>query len=127
MNNNYRISPFSRETNNLRQSGVNIQQNESDNISNENSLRGNTNNNNNNQNNNKADIKVCVKFNCCGTPYFQFGRTIFFYCPNSLKDKNISNKYYSTTVNASEMPDPIFSIGPECKLYIIIFYFYLRR
>ena len=123
MINNDRISHYSKESNNLKQSGVNIHQNEIDNNSNENSIGVNTNNNNNNQNIHKTDSKVCIKFNCCGTPYFDFGRTLFFYFPGSLKDTNISNKFYSTTVNLSELPDPIFSIGPECKLYFIIFIF----
>ena len=117
MNNNYRLSPYSRETNNLRQNGVNSNRNESDNVSNEISVGGNTNNNNINRTTPKTDSKVSVRFNCCGTPHFTFGKTLFFYCPKSLKDMKISSNYYSTTVNLSEMPDPIFSIGPECKFY----------
>ena len=120
-NDNQRISYFSRETKNLKQSSININQN-NDIKSNENSLERNTNNNNNNnQNVNKKDTQVVVEFNCCGTPHFTFGKTLFFYCPNSLKNTEISNKYYSTTVNLSELPDPPFSIGPECKLYFFIF------
>ena len=125
-NDNQRISYFSRETKNLKQSSINIEQN-NDNKSNENSLERNTNNNyNNNQNVNRKDTQVVVEFNCCGTPHFTFGRTIFFYCPNSLKNTEISNKYYSTTVNLSELPDPPFSIGPECKFYFFIFYLYKK-
>ena len=120
-NDNQRISYFSRETKNLKQSSININQN-NDIKSNENSLeRNENNNNNNNQNVNKKDTQVVVEFNCCGTPHFTFGKTLFFYCPNSLKNTEISNKYYSTTVNLSELPDPPFSIGPECKLYFFIF------
>ena len=120
-NDNQRISYFSRETKNLKQSSININQN-NDIKSNENSLeRNENNNNNNNQNVNKKETQVVVEFNCCGTPHFTFGKTLFFYCPNSLKNTEISNKYYSTTVNLSELPDPPFSIGPECKLYFFIF------
>ena len=117
MNNNYRTSPYSRETNNLKQSGINInvQQNSLENNPNseDNSLGGNA--NNNNQNIQKKDSQILVEFNCCGTPHFTFGKTLFFYCPHSLKNTEISNNYYSTTINLSEMPDPPFSIGPECK------------
>ena len=70
MINNDRISHYSKESNNLKQSGVNIHQNEIDNNSNKNSIGVNTNNNNNNQNIHKTDSKVCVKFNCCGTLFF---------------------------------------------------------
>ena len=121
MNNNYRISPYSKETNNLKQNIINNIQNSNDINSNENSI-GNTNNNNNNGNSQKKDTQVTVEFNCCGTPHFRFGNTIFFYCPNSLKNTEISKKYYSTTVNLSEMPDPLFSIGPECKSYFFIIF-----
>ena len=125
-NDNQRISYFSRETKNLKQSSININQN-NDIKSNENSLERNTNNNNNNnQNVNKKDTQVVVEFNCCGTPHFTFGKTLFFYCPNSLKNTEISNKYYSTTVNLSELPDPPFSIGPECKHYFFIFNLYKK-
>lgn len=129
MNNNYRSSPYSRETNNLKQNGIsiNVQQIPVENNPNSdnNSLEGNT--NYNNQNNYKKESQILVEFNCCGTPYFTFGKTLFFYCPHSLKNTEISKQYYSTTVNLSEMPDPLFSIGPECKFYFFIFYFYLRR
>ena len=127
MINNRRISPFSRETNNLKQNGSNSQKNSNDNNSNDNSLRGNTNNNYNNQNIRIADSQVVVEFNCCGTPHFTFGKTLFFYCPNSLKNTEISKEYHSTTVKLSEMPDPPFALGPECKFYFFIFIFYLRR
>lgn len=126
MINNNRISPYSRETNNLRQNGFNSQENSKENNSNENSLRGNT-NNNNNQSIRMADSQVAVVFNCCGTPHFTFGKTLFFYFPNALKNKEISKEYHSTTVKLSEMPDPPFSLGPECKFYFFIFIFYLRR
>ena len=123
-NNIQKVSYFSRETNNLKQSVVNINQNNNENNSKDNSLDPNTNNNNNNnQNEYKKDTQVVVEFNCCGTPHFTFGKTLFFYCPNSLKDTEISNKYYSTTVNLSELPDPPFSIGPECKHHFFNFIF----
>ena len=126
MNNNNRVSPYSGETNNLKQNGFNAQQNSNDNISNENSL-GENRNNNNNQNIRIGDSQVVVEFNCCGTPHFTFGNTLFFYCPFSLKNTEISKEYHSTTVKLSEMPDPPFSIGPECKFYFLILIFYLRR
>ena len=113
-----RISQYSKETNTLKQNIINNVQNSNDNNSNENSL-GNT-NNNNNDNTQKKDSQISVEFNCCGTPHFRFGNTIFFYCPHSFKNTEISSEYYSTTVNLSDMPDPPFSIGPECKSY----YFY---
>ena len=125
MNNANRISHYSKETNNLKQHIINVGQNSDDNNSNENSI-GNTNNNNNNNNNEntqKKDAQITVEFNCCGTPHFTFGKTLFFYCPNSLKNTEISSKYYSTTVNLSEMPDPPFSIGPECKFIFFNFLF----
>ncbi len=115
INVNYRTSPYSIESNNLKENrNPNSINNNLD--ENENSIGANTNNNNNNaQNIQKRDKEVMIKFNCCSTPYFTFGGTLFFYCPNSLKNLNISNKYYSSTVNLSELPDPPFSLGPECK------------
>jgi hypothetical protein len=112
---NIRTSHYVKETNNLKENRINIPPNSIDNNSNENenSIGGNT--NKSNENIEKKDIKINVFFNCCNTPYFTFGRTLFFYCPNSLKNTDISNEYYSSSVNLSEMPDPPFSIGPECK------------
>ena len=126
MNNNNRVSPYSGETNNLKQNGLNAQQNSNDNNSNENSLGRDTNNNNNNQNIRIGDSQVMVEFNCY-TPYFTFGNTLFFYCPHSLNNMEISKEYHSTTVKLSEMPDQPFSIGPECKFNFFILIFYLRR
>ena len=120
MNDDFRISPYNKETNILKQSRVMIGQISNDNHSNENSI-GNTNNNENNEKTQKKDTQITVEFNCCGTPHFTFGRTLFFYFPNSLKNTDISNKYYSTTVSLSEMPDPPFSIGPECKFFFNYF------
>lgn len=120
MNNNYRITHYSKETNNLKQNIINNIQNSNDNNSNENNI-GNENNNDNNGTPQKKDTQINVEFNCCGTPHFRFGNTIFFYYPHSLKKTEVSNKYYSSTVNLSDMPDPPFSIGPECKSY----FFYL--
>lgn len=120
---NYRTSPYSIESNNLKQNRLNENPSSNNNIDeneNENSIRANTNNNNNNaQNIQKKDQQVMIQFNCCSTPYFKFGQTLFFYCPNSLKDLNISKQYYSSTVNLSELPDPPFSLGPECKFYFL--------
>lgn len=116
---NYRTFPYSIESNNLKQNRLNENPSSNNNIDeneNENSIRANTNNNNNNaQNIQKKDQQVMIQFNCCSTPYFKFGQTLFFYYPNSLKDLNISKQYYSSTVNLSELPDPPFSLGPECK------------
>ena len=123
MINNNRVSPYSRETNQLKQNRIDIQENSNDNNSNDNSLRGNTNNNNNNQIIRIADSQVAVEFNCCGTPHFNFGKTLFFYFPNSLNNTEISKEYHSTTVKLSEMPDPPFSLGPECKFYFFILFF----
>ena len=120
---NNRISPYSRETNILKHNGVNSQ-NSNDNISNEISIKENSNNNNiNNQNIRIADSQIVVELNCCGTPHFTFGKTLFFYCPNSLKNTEISKEYHSNTVKLSEMPDPPFSIGPECKFYFLYLFF----
>lgn len=128
---NYRTSPYSIESNNLKQNRLNESPNSiNDNIEeNENSIRANTNNNNNNaQNGQKRDKQVMIKFNCCSSPYFKFGQTLFFYCPNSLKNLNISNQYYSSTVNLSELPDPLFSLGPECKFcFLFLFLLSLKR
>ena len=126
---NNRISPYSRETNILKRRDFNSQ-NSNDNISNEISIKENTNNNNNNINNQNiriADTQISVEFNCCGTPHFTFGKTLFFYCPNSFKNTEISKEYHSNTVKLSEMPDPPFSIGPESKFYFFIFIFCLIR
>ena len=121
---NYRTSPYSIESNNLKQNRLNENPSSINNNldENENSIRANTNNNNNEQNIQKKDQQIIIQFNCCSTPYFKFGQTLFFYCPNSLKNLNISNQYYSSTVNLSEMPDPPFSLGPECK-FCFLFYF----
>ena len=113
---NQRISPYSRETNGLKQNRLNYDENPINNNSDENSIGVNANNNNNT----KKDQQIKIEFNCCNTPYFRFGHSLFFYCPNSLKNIGITNNYYSLTANLSEMPDPPYSIGPECKFY---FYF----
>ncbi len=117
-NNNFRTSPYSKETNNLRVNRMNNANIAFDNNSNENSIGRNTNRNNqNNEYVRKKDFIINVSLNCC-TPYFTFGKTTFFYCPNSIKS--------SSTRNLSQMPDPPFSIGPECK-FILIFIFLFKR
>ena len=108
---NLRVSPYSGETNGLKQNNQNPINTNSD----ENNIEVNANNNNNNT---KKDQQIKVEFNYCGTPYFRFGNSLFFYYPNSLKDMGITNKYYSLTANLSEMPDPPFNLGPECKNFI---------
>ena len=121
----FRTSQYSKETNNLRANRVNLQHSSLGNNSDDICVEGNQ-NNNNNQDNQKKDIQVNIEFNCCKTPYFSFGKTLFFYCPNSLKHENVSDKYYTSKVNLSELPDPPFSIGPECKFIYFSFFIFKK-
>ena len=121
--NNKIVSAYSNETNNLRNIN-NININDNNKIENNNSGNNVYENNNNEIITNTTNfrlIQVSIKFKCC-TPYFIFGKTIFFYFPNSLKELDISDKYYTNTFDLSKMPDPPFSIGIQCK--IISFYFF---
>lgn len=114
--NNKIISSYSNEMNNLRNPGNDINANNPNNINID---------NNNESNNIEANInhrirEVSIKYSGC-TPYFEFGNTIFFYFPNSLKDLNISDKYSENTVDLSQMPDPPFAIGNKCKFFYLFF------
>ena len=98
MNNGGIISSYSNEANNLRVRNENI-----------------NNENNNNENNINIRAKqISIQYQCC-TPYFQLGNVIFFYCPNSLKNLEISDKYYTNSLDLSQMPYPPFAIGSKCK------------
>ena len=117
--NNKIVSSYSNETNNLRNiNNINV------NINNENNNNIiNANENNSNEIiTNSTITQISLKYMCC-TPYFQFGNMIFFYFPCSLKELEISDKYYTNTLDLSKMPDPPFSIGIKCK---IIFYYFFR-
>ena len=105
--NNKIVSPYSNEVNNLRN-----YQNINPNNENNNIIEANINN---------RIKQVSIKYSCC-TPYFQFGKTIFFYFPNSLKDLKITDIYYTNTYDLSQMPDPPFSIGYKCKFFFSYFY-----
>ena len=105
--NNKIVSSYSNEVNNLR----NYQ-----------NINPNNENNNNNESNINYRIKqISIKYSCC-TPYFQLGKTIFFYFPTSLNDLKISDNYYTNTYDLSQMPDPPFSIGYKCKKFILFYY-----
>ena len=107
--NNKVVSSYSNETNNLR------------NNINRNAI--NENNENNVSNTINRIKQISIQYSCC-TPYFQLGKTIFFYFPHSLSDLKITDKYYTNTFDLSQMPDPPFSIGNQCKFFS--FYFILR-
>ena len=98
------VSSYSNENNNLRVINHNNQNNE----------------NNNEENMNSRIKQIMIEYECC-TPYFKLGKTIFFYFPHSLKDLDISNKYYTNTVDLSQMPDPPFAVGDKCKFLFFIF------
>ena len=102
------VSSYSNERNNLRQSKNNNIENP------ENNENINNNEINNTNNINRPIKEISLKY-CCCTPYFIFGKSIFFYFPNSLNDLDISSNYYSNTVDLYQMPDPPFSIGIKCK------------
>ena len=126
----FRVSPIYGETNNLRTNNSNSNQNQrknsnEDNNSNNNKINGNNNINNNNENNENnidsftqfSDQDITINYsNCCKTPYFIFGKSIFFYCPHSLSNKN-DNGYYTSNTKLSLLPDPLFYFGPEYKTF----------
>ena len=74
------------------------------------SIELNENNIKNNENKRKDThydyIILIKKLPLLGIKYFEFGKTLFFYCCCSLKE----NKYELSTI-----PTPSFTIGPECK------------
>ena len=112
--NNKIVSSYSNETNNLR---------------NRNQLQNN-NNNNIETNINHRIKEISIQYKCC-TPYFKFGKVIFFYCPCSLNNLKISNEYYTNVFDLYKMPDPPFAIGDKCKYFLLIFisktkHFYLH-
>ena len=101
--NNKKVASYSNERNNLRN---NREINENNNIE---------------ANINRGIKQITIKYSGC-TPYFKLGNIIFFYCPGSLNNLEISNKYYTNTVNLSQMPDPPFSIGSKCKTFCSTFF-----
>ena len=105
--NNRIVSSYSNENNNLR------------------NVRNVNPNEENNNNNVEANVdrwvkQISIQYSCC-TPYFKLGKMIFFYCPNSLSDLNISDKYFTNTFDLSQMPDPPFCIGSQCKTFLSTF------
>ena len=105
----------------INQNSLNV--NSFNNNNNDNSLERHVNDNNNTENNGnnvkKVDLKIKVEFNCCLTPYFTVGGTLFFYYPNALKGLRPGK-----TVNLSIIPDAPFTLGPERKLSFFIFLLY---
>ena len=106
--NNKAVSSYSNEENNLR------------NNRNMNPINENNNNNNNGSNVINRMKQISIQYSCC-TPYFKFGKTIFFYFPNSLNDLELTDKYFTNTFDLSQMPDPPFSIGYKCKFSLLYF------
>jgi hypothetical protein len=107
-NNNEGAISYSNERNNLRQF---------------NSMKK-ENNNNEIINTNRPIKQITIKY-CCLTPYFEFGKSIFFFCPKFLDNLKLSDNCHSNTIDLYQIPDPPFSIGIKCK-YFLLFILILR-
>jgi len=117
----YKTTPFAIEMNTLKNNKSNENNIPIDNKNLNNPISKEQSENNIIQSSNKRDQQIQIKFNCCSSAYFVFGKTLFFYFPMCFKCSDVSSEYHTNTIYLSKVPDPHFSIGQESKFSYFIF------